>query len=178
MIQVKIKNLSNVQTHGADFATQELADAWIAQQKSKGINCAWGRPAWTETHDSDGVELETPIEHEDQFTIEQTDVTAQYALADAKAQFQAAKSFGVSLVADFSLENVILEISNIESDAVLSKMSGVLEALSNGYLETAILRSKGIDSGDYDSEFITEARLLEYVNKIETFLGITLSETL
>jgi len=173
MIEVKIKNLSGVETHEQTFSTQSEVDAWIAQEKANGARCSWGRPAWTET-----LEDQTTVEHEDQFTIEQTDVTAQYALAAAKAQFQAAKSFGVSLVADFSLENVILEISNVESDAVLSKMSGVLEALSNGYLETAILRSKGIDSGDYDAEFITEVRLLEYVNKIETFLGITLSETL
>ena len=86
MIQVVIKNLSAIQTHSGFFASQAGADEWVAKQKSKGERCPWGRPAWTET-----LEDQTTVEHEDQFTIEQTDITAALAAAEAeKAAIKAA----------------------------------------------------------------------------------------
>lgn len=173
MKRVIIKNLSNVETHSAEFATQELADAWIAQQKAKGINCAWGRPAWTET-----PEEGAPINHPDQFTVEITDVTAQHQYAAAVKQLHDYAEFGRSLAAQFAIENVVMGIDVNESDSVLLKMDGVLAALSNGYLETAIKRAKAVSPSDYDAEFITAARLLSYVNAIETKLGISLSQSL
>ena len=133
MIQVKIKNLSNIQTHGAVFETQELADAWIAAQKAKGINCAWGRPAWNEQVlvldefenpilDGEGNEQYTEVQHDDQFTIETSDITEQYQLNDARNSLKAARNFGVGLVDDFAIENIILNITDEESDLVLSVM--------------------------------------------------------
>lgn len=178
MKRVVVKNLSNVETHGADFATQELADSWIAEQKAKGPRCAWGRPAWTEIIlDNEGVETDR-IEHEDQFTIEITDVSSEYELRAAKAILKSNKEFGQNLVDEFSLENVALGINAAQSASVLSKLSGLLPALSNGYLETSIALAKAINPNDYDATFITAARLLTAVNKIEVYLGIEVSETL
>jgi hypothetical protein len=173
MKKVVVKNLSNIQTHGAEFETQELADAWIAKQKAKGVNCSWGRPAWTET-----LEDESVVEHEDQFTVEISDISSEVAVRDAKAQLLAHKSFGEGLVANFAVENAVMGITAEQSDAVLTKLAGVLAALSNGYLETAIRRAKAVPGGDYDGQFITAARLLSYVNAIETKLGISLSQSL
>jgi len=175
MKKVVVKNLSNVQTHSAEFDTQELADAWIAEQRAVQ---AWGRVAYTQTHDDEGNELETPIEHEDQFTVEVSDTTAQHTYAAAVRQLHEHAEFGKSLAAQFAIENVVMGIDVNESDAVLLKMDGVLAALSNGYLETAIKRAKAVPSGDYDAEFITAARLLSYVNAIETKLGVSLSQSL
>jgi len=170
MKKVVVKNLSNVETHSAEFATQELADAWIAEQRAAQ---SWGRVAYTET-----PEEGEPINHPDQFTVEITDTTAQHTYAAAVRQLHEYAEFGRGLAAQFAIENVVMGIDVNESDAVLLKMDGVLAALSNGYLETAIKRAKAVPSGDYDAEFITAARLLSYVNAIETKLGVSLSQSL
>jgi hypothetical protein len=136
----------------------------------------FGAIAWTQTIlDEEGNVVET-IEHPAEFTIEIEDISQQHALHQAKAQLMAHKSFGQSLAADFAVENAILGITAEQSDEVLDKLSGVLTALSNGYLETAIRRSKDIE--DFDDTFVTEIRLLSYVNKIEEYLGLELSESL
>lgn len=158
MIRVTIKNLSNVETHRAEFATQELADAWIASQVAKGDRCAWGI--------------------EGQYTVVQSNVTAEVQLRNAKAEIRSDREFGRNLVDDFAIENVILGIDGAGSDNVLNKLNKALEALSNGYLETAIRRVKAINHADFDGTFLTEARLLIYVNRIETYRGLPLSTEL
>jgi transcriptional antiterminator len=136
----------------------------------------FGAMAWTqEILDEEGNVVET-IEHPAEFTIEIEDISQQHALQQAKAQLMAHRSFGQSLVADFAVENAILGITAEQSDYVIERLQGVLTALSNGYLETAIKRAKDIE--DFDEIFITEVRLLSYVHKIEAYLGLELSESL
>lgn len=212
MKKVVVKNLSNVETHSGEFATQELANAWIASQIEKGERCAWGRPAWTEIRqvvengvpvfettyepildangnpvlDSQGnatyravrtAVIET-IEHEDQFTTEIIDVSQEYVLKNARSQIAANRRFGTSLVDDFAIENVSLGINAEQSDGVLTVLGGVLTALSSGYLETAIRMVKAVNPAVFDGTFLSESRLLSYVNRIETYLGIELSTEL
>jgi len=170
MIEVKIKKLNGVQTHGQVFATQGEVDAWISEIKPTG---AWGRLAYTETL-QDG----TTVDHPDQFTIQQTNVTQQYQLSEALQSLKSARSFGNNLVDTFAIENVILGINDSRSDQILAILFPALSALSNGYLETAIRRVKEIDSSNFDGVFLNEGRLLGYVNKIEAFLGLSLSTSL
>jgi hypothetical protein len=213
MKRVVIKNLSNVQTHGADFATQELADAWIAEQKTKGVRCAWGRPAYTETRavlDNDGNEIydityvpildkngnpvldgdgnptfrqdrelrTEQVSEPDQFTIEITDVSTEYALRGARESLGRSRAFGNSLVEKFAIENVAMGITAEQSDSLMDKLAKTITALEKGYLETAIRRARQVNPNDYDGQFLTAARLLSYVNEIEAFLGLTLSTEL
>lgn len=96
MIRVKIKNKATQEyTHGADFASQELADAWVAEQIAKGAKCAWGRPAWTKqvpildeqdepVVDEQGESAYNEIEHEDEFTIEIEDLGDAHLMAEIR----------------------------------------------------------------------------------------------
>ena len=190
MIKVEIKNkATQIITHSTRFDTQELADEWISSQRSKGEICPWGRPAWTEQIpildengdpllDENGEPTYNYTNHADEFTIIQTDISQQVALKNAKQTYLAHKSFGQDLAADFAVENAALGITVQESQTLVTTLSGVLSSLSNGFLETAIAESKGIDVEDYDGVYISETRLLLYVNRIEEYLGITASGTL
>ena len=106
------------------------------------------------------------------------DALAQDNLIKARLALAGAKMFGNNLANDFSSENILLGVTTAQAETVLTVMGGVLVALQSGSLHVAIARAKAIDLLDYDGTFITTVRLLEYVNKIETYLGIALSETL
>jgi hypothetical protein len=57
-------------------------------------------------------------------------------------------------------------------------MGEVIGALQTGSLYEAIVNAKAVPSGNKDATFITDVRILSFVNKIESYLGITLSSTL
>jgi hypothetical protein len=120
----------------------------------------------------------TEINHPQEFTVEYLDISAEVQMEGAKQAYKAAKSFGEEMVATFSIENSAMGITAQESMTLLSVLGGVLTALSNGYLETAIARVKALNPQDFDGVYITEARLLLYINDIENYLGITPSESL
>ena len=83
------------------------------------------------------------------------------------------------MIADFSTENVILGISEDGmTGTVLDNMAGVMAALQSGSLKEAIARAKALPAEKKDAKYITNARLLAFVNKLETHLGITLSSSL
>jgi len=115
---------------------------------------------------------------ESTYTLTRGNIDSELSISAAKISLRSSKSFGQSLIDDFAVENVVLGINAENTDNVLTVMGGILSLLSNGYLETTIRRAKAIDPNLYDGTFITAARLLVYVNRIETFLGIALSETL
>jgi len=183
MIKVEIKNkATEIITHGATFDTQELANAWIDSQVAKGSACPFGRPAWTEKieigKDKNGEPTYKTVEHQDQFEVIMSDITSSYQMELGKAQYAAAKNFGNNLVAEFTIENSMMGITTSKSEVVINKLAFVLTALQNGYLETAVLRTKAIDSALYDDKYVTATRLLSYVNKIEAYLGMPLSDNL
>lgn len=104
-------------------------------------------------------------------------------LADAKAAVHGAVSraigFGQAVLTDFATDNVLLGITQDgKTGEVLTKMAGVMQALQSGSLYEAIARAKAIPEEDKDVKYITDARLLEFVNKIEAHLGIPASEEL
>lgn len=191
MIRVKIKNKATQEyTHGAQFLNQTEADAWIAKQKAKGANCAWGRPAYTEqipqldeagdpVLDETGLPVYTEVQHEDEFVVEMTDITEEVQKQAIKNSVSKARSFGNSLLDEFAAENITLGITQDNlTGQVLDTMQPVMTALMAGSLYEAIARAKAVDPASYDSKYVTAARLLEYVNKIEDYLNIPLSTEL
>lgn len=101
------------------------------------------------------------------------------AMNAAIASAQADRNFGDSLVTRFTAENRILGISAAgKSGAVLTVMAPIMSALDSGSLDVAKAMMKAIPSASYDTKFITAARLLTYVNAIETHLSETVSTSL
>jgi len=100
-------------------------------------------------------------------------------LSTAIALAQTDRNFGDSLVTKFTAENRILGITGSgKSGAVLTVMGPIMSALDSGSLDVAVAIMKAIPSASKDSTFITNARILSYVNAIETHLGETLSTSL
>ena len=90
-----------------------------------------------------------------------------------------AREFGMHLMVTFAAENILLGITQEgKTGEVLTKMAGVMPALQAGSLYEAITQLKAIPPEQYDSKFVTAARLLSAVNKIEAYLEIPLSESL
>lgn len=191
MVKVEIKNKQTQEiTHMAQFPTQIEADTWIAKQKAKGAKCAWGRPAYTEYQpildeenepvlDEQGEPTYNVIEHEDEFEIIVTDITAQTQTRAILAVVSGARVFGTNLLDQFAAENVMLGITQDGlTGQVLDIMQPVMTALLAGSLDEAMNRIRAIDVEDKDEKYITDARLLEYINKIETYLELPLSTVL
>lgn len=109
-------------------------------------------------------------------------VLAKAAAAQLRAiqnALSSAKSFGESLMNEFTVENITLGITaDAMTGTVRKNMSEVIMALQTGSLYDAIVEAKLIPTIQKDAKYITDARLLSFVNKIETKLGITLSTTL
>lgn len=97
---------------------------------------------------------------------------------DIEQIVSSAGQFGQALMVSFAAENVLLGITyDGQTGVVLNKLVDVKNALTSGSLYEAITRIRTIDPADYDVKYITEARLLIFINKIETYLGIPLSES-
>jgi hypothetical protein len=113
--------------------------------------------------------------------VESTSAQNQLALArrDIKNKIKAAIDFGEKITLDFTTENVLLGIAQDNMTSyVLERMSGVLAALQTGSLYDAIAKAKSIPVSSYDIKYITAARLLKFVNNIESYLGRPLSTSL
>lgn len=88
-------------------------------------------------------------------------------------------AFGQTLITAYAAQNVLLGITQAGmTSTVRERMAGVISALQTGSLYDVIAEAKAIPSGDKDATFITDARLLSFVNQVETYLGIALSTSL
>lgn len=87
--------------------------------------------------------------------------------------------FGQRMVVVFAAENVILGITQAgKTTAVRKATADVVSALNTGSLYDAMAECRLIPAEDKDSVFVTDARLLNFINKIETYLGLSLSAEL
>lgn len=87
-----------------------------------------------------------------------------------------AMAFGSKLMEDFIVENVQMGItSDNKSEAVLDAMAPIEAALRTGTLYVALERLKAIPQELKDDKYITNERLLVFVNRLEEYLGIELS---
>ena len=101
------------------------------------------------------------------------------AQATLKRKVRGAIRFGQQLIKDFVEENVAMGITKDDmSEAVLDAMEKVEAAVRTGSLYVAIKRIREIPTEAKDAKYITDARLLEFINKIEEFLGTTISREL
>lgn len=90
-----------------------------------------------------------------------------------------AVAFGMDLMIEFASENVMLGITQAGmTNAVRQRTAQIVNCLMTGSLYDAIVQARAIPAEDKDPTFLTDARLLAFVNKIETYLGIPLSVAL
>ncbi len=92
---------------------------------------------------------------------------------------QAAMNFGTQCLREFSAQNVLMGITQAGmTGAVLTILTGVMQALLAGSLYEAMDRIREIDPANYDGAYLNATRCLAFVNKIEAYLGLPLSESL
>jgi hypothetical protein len=90
-----------------------------------------------------------------------------------------AVNFGADIIREFTKENIVMGITTDNMTGVVRKaMSEVIIALQTGSLYDAIIEAKAIPADKKDAKYITNARLLSFINKIETKLNITLSTSI
>jgi hypothetical protein len=88
-------------------------------------------------------------------------------------------TFGNELIIDFAAENIGMGITQSEmTPAVRLATKDVVAALSTGSLYDAITAARAIPAEQKDAVFVTDVRLLVFINKIESYLGIPLSTEL
>jgi hypothetical protein len=88
-------------------------------------------------------------------------------------------SFGQELIVTFAAENIGMGITQAGmTTAVRAATADIVNALTTGSLYDAITAAKAVPKESYDPTFVTAARLLSFVNKIETYLELPLSESL
>lgn len=90
-----------------------------------------------------------------------------------------AMSFGTKLMVEFTTENIYMGITQ---DGMTKQVRKTLQEVQNcilsGSLKDAIDEIKLIPIDKKDPKYLTDARLLSFVNKIETYLNIPLSSSL
>jgi len=107
------------------------------------------------------------------------DISAQIEIENVRNIVRNAREFGQKLMDEFAADNVALGITQDGmTKTVRQNMSEVMMALMSGSLYDAIDEAKAIPNECKDIKYITDERLLNYINKIEIYLGITLSESL
>lgn len=90
-----------------------------------------------------------------------------------------AKSFGLSIIDQFAAENILLGITQAGmTNQVRKNTAQVIAALSTGSLYDAIYEARQIPAEAKDPVFVTDARLLTFVNIIEEYLGAPKSTSL
>jgi len=87
--------------------------------------------------------------------------------------------FGWQLLIQFAAENVRLGITQAgKTRHVREVLSPVIMCLLSGSLYDAIAEAKAVAEEDKDATFLNNTRLLAFVNKLETHLGMPLSTSL
>jgi len=100
-------------------------------------------------------------------------------LCVAEISVQNALAFSNSVLMQFLAENSMLGVyQSGMSQALRGILEPTFEALLTGSLQDAVVLLKAIPSTSYDSIFITERRLLCYINVIEDYLGYPVTAAL
>lgn len=87
--------------------------------------------------------------------------------------------FGEKLLVTYAAENVMLGITQDGmTGTVIDRLGGVITCLQSGSLYDVIVRIKAIPPANYDPKYITAARLLTFINKVEDYLGLPRSTSL
>ena len=89
-----------------------------------------------------------------------------------------ARAYGDKLITDFAAENVAMGITQLGlTNHVRKALSEVTSCLVTGSLYDAVTEIKLLNPNTFDNYILTPSRLLVFRNKIETYLGVTLSSS-
>lgn len=98
--------------------------------------------------------------------------TLSYKIEDAM-------NFANKLMVEFTTENIMMGITaDGMTGPVRKALQEVIMCLITGSLYDAITEIRAIPLEKKDPKYLTDARLLVFINKIETYLQIPLSTTL
>jgi hypothetical protein len=178
MIRIQIKK-NNIVTHQADFATQELADAWVLDNVA---NNSWGKPERWLTEDqtiSEGLEtinaadtriVDSITEYKflAEYSIIQEDATAEYESARAYEETSEAIALGVTIITKVGtlnkkkLKNAEWDAAKFNSLLVNPTMANIERACWNGSLKTAKALIQSLDNTYY-----TESEKAEIIALID-----------
>lgn len=186
MKKVSVTNNKNGMTFVGEFSTQELADAWIAAQKAVE---SWGKNTrWLPEDALEGnlvadalaseVRGEAPVEGNpdlrktwyqfpDEFTITQTDITAEVAVRNLVKYSNKAQSFGSQILADVFALNDSKALTSAQFDAVLD--DATLGKIERCLWQGSIVKAKELIQ-TLDETFFTTAEKSAIVAKIDAFL--------
>jgi len=96
-----------------------------------------------------------------------------------EAAIAQAMAFGQSILIGFRAENVAMGvIQDNMTGWLLNKLSPVMDAILTGSLAESITRLKAIPVAEYDGKYMTVPRMIQFINKIETYLGVPLTTEL
>ena len=96
----------------------------------------------------------------------------EYAIAEAV-------SFGSRQMIKFAAENVMLGITQAGmTTTIRNVIKDVVNCLQTGSLYDAITAVRAIPAENKDATFVTDARLLTFINQIEIYLKLPVSQTL
>ena len=88
-------------------------------------------------------------------------------------------AFSNGILTQFLVENNMLGVYQAGmSQTLRTLLEPTFEALLTGSLQDAVALLKAIPTESYDTVFITEKRLLCYLNAVEEYLGIPVSTSL
>lgn len=161
MKRVVIKK-DGVQTHGADFETQELAEAWVTAQN---VLCSFGKPERLVSEDRIAIEGEDiskassmsiePILGQEvkiysfpaEFTVEYSDVTSEYASAEKLKERQLKRAFGELMIDKIGSINEGKNLSTEQVDAFMSNslVTSLREHLYAGNISTFVAKLTASD---------------------------------
>lgn len=150
-----------------------LGYPWVQQDCTEEEAPAMRRKGWTVVSEEDyAAYVDLMAADIDQWNSVKNQLAVEKSINDAMA-------FGAQCLREFSAQNVLLGITQAGmTGTVLTILTGVMQALLAGSLYEAIARVKAVDPADYDGTYLNATRCLTFVNKIETYLGVPLSETL
>lgn len=122
-------------------------------------------------------ETEVTVAHEEQIDLVIGAFNQLTPLKQVQQIVQNAINFGNQIIFDFTVENVLLGITQLGLTTHVRKVTTeIITALTTGSLYDAIVEVKALHPDDLDSDILTPARLLKFRNKLEAYLGLPLSE--
>lgn len=180
MIKISIINNKTGQLYSGEFATQGLADAWIAQESA---NQSWGKKEyWLPSDDLKGNNTIDSIANEvrgespnqktwykfpDEFTVTQSDITVEVAKRNIIGYSTNAQSLGASILSDIFALNDAKAITSAQFDAVLA--DATLAKIERCLWQGSIIKAKELIN-TLDQTFFTTAEKSAIIAKIDAFL--------
>lgn len=187
MIKVSVHNNKDNRDFGAKFPSQELADAWIAEQREQQ---SWGKvERWLPEDaldnnniiDSIANELrgDEPIEgnpdlrktwykFSDDFTITQEDISSEIEQQNILQYAQKAQALGAEILSDVFVMNQSKALTSIQFDNILN--DATLAKIERCLWQGSLVKAKELIM-TLDESFFTTSEKNSIIAKIDAFIG-------